>query len=188
MSAEWLVIRGSGVAAFCLLSAATIWGLLVSSKVVGRFVKAKPLTWFHESLGVGALIATAIHVAVVSVHDHLDFTWGEILVPGRSDWRTLPTSLGVVALYGSLLVVGSFYVKKRIGQRMWRVIHYGAFGTFLASLLHGITAGTDTWAPLMLGLYLGTATVVGALIAMKLTAAGRSQRPAPTDRPATRPQ
>jgi methionine sulfoxide reductase heme-binding subunit len=173
---EWILIRGSGVAAFGLLSAATLWGLLVSSKLMGRLVKAKPLTWFHESLGIGALIATVIHVGVLSVHDFLDFTWWEILVPGESDWRTLPTAFGVVALYGLVIVVGSFYLKKRIGQRTWRTIHFASFGVFVSSLLHGITAGTDTRAPLMLGLYLGVALVAAVLIALRLV--GRAPSPA----------
>ena len=74
MSVEWLIIRGSGVVAFALLSAATIWGLLVSTKLLGRLVRAKPLTWFHESLGIGALLTTLVHVGVLSVHDFLEFS------------------------------------------------------------------------------------------------------------------
>ncbi|HSM44457.1 MAG TPA: hypothetical protein VK969_05515, partial [Acidimicrobiia bacterium] len=81
MNLEWAIIRGSGIAAFALLSASVIWGLLVSSKLVARFVKAKPLTWFHESLGVASLLATLIHVFVISIHDFLEFSWREILLP-----------------------------------------------------------------------------------------------------------
>jgi hypothetical protein len=103
MSGEWLLIRGSGVVAFALLTAATIWGLLVSSKLLGRLVKAKTLTWFHESLGIGALLATLMHVGVLSVHDYLDFTWLELVVPGWSDWRPLAVALGIVAFYGLAL-------------------------------------------------------------------------------------
>lgn len=171
MSLEWLVIRGSGIVAFCLLSAATIWGLLVSTKILGRLVKAKPLTWFHESLGIGALIATGVHIGVLSVHDFLEFTWLEILVPGQSDWEPLPIALGVVGLYGLVIVVGSFYVKKRIGQRRWRAIHFASFGVFVSSFLHGMLAGSDTRTPMMLGIYLGCALVVSLLVASRLSAA-----------------
>lgn len=174
MSLEWLLIRGSGTIAFCLLSAATIWGLLVSTKLLGRLVKAKPLTWFHESLGIGALISTVVHIAVLSVHDFLDFTWPEILIPGESDWRPLPVALGVVAMYGLTVVVASFYVKKRIGQRAWRAVHFASFGVFVSSLVHGISAGTDTRTPLMLGLYLGSAVVVAILLGIRLMAPERS--------------
>ena len=168
MSAEWIVIRGSGIAAFALLSASVIWGLLLSSRLVARFVRAKPLTWFHESLGIGAVVATFVHVGILSIHDFLEFSWAEILVPGLSDWRQLPIAFGTMALYGVVVLVLSFYVRKWIGQRVWRAIHFGSIGVFVASLVHGIQAGTDTANPLMLGLYIGAAVAVFALIAHRL--------------------
>jgi DMSO/TMAO reductase YedYZ heme-binding membrane subunit len=187
MSVEWLVIRGSGVAAFALLSAASIWGLLVSSKLLGRVVKAKPLTWFHESLGVGALLATLVHIVVLSVHDFLDFTWLEILVPGASDWRPAAITLGIAAFYGLVVVTTSFYFRQRIGQKRWRVIHFASFGVFVSSLVHGIWAGTDTSSPLMIGLYLGSAIAVFSLTALRIVAdsgagepKGTGARAAPT--------
>jgi len=169
VSGEWLLIRGSGIAAFALLSAAVIWGLLVSSKLVARLVKAKPLTWFHESLGIGALLATIVHVGVLSVHDFLDFTWAEILIPGRSDWRQLPIAFGTLALYGLTVVALSFYVRKWIGQHVWRKIHFASLGVFVAALLHGIQSGTDSSSPIVLGMYAGAAIVVFALVAHRLT-------------------
>jgi predicted ferric reductase len=156
------------VVAFALLTAATIWGLLVSTKVLGRLVKAKTLTWFHESLGMGALLATLVHVGVLSVHDYLDFTWLELLVPGLSDWRPVAVAMGVAAFYGLLLVSTSFYLKRWIGQRTWRAIHFASIGVFAASLLHGMWAGTDTRTPMMIGLYVGSAAVVFTLIGFRL--------------------
>lgn len=170
MSIEWIVIRGSGIAAFALLTAATAWGLLVSSKLLTRIVKAKPLTWFHESLGIGALLATVIHITVLSVHDYLKFTWAEILLPGRSDWRALPVAFGIMALYGLAIVVISFYVKRWIGQKTWRAIHFLSLGVFVSSMIHGITAGTDTWTGMMMGVYVGSALVVSALLAYRMSA------------------
>lgn len=172
MSVEWMIIRGSGIAAFAALSAATIWGLLVSSKLLGKMVKAKPLTWFHESLGIAALLATGVHIVVLSMHDYLEFTWTEILIPGASDWRSGAVTFGVMSFYGLTIVVTSFYIKKHIGQKTWRLIHFGSLGVFLASLIHGVSAGTDTRSALMIGLYLGSACVVALLILARFTGAG----------------
>ena len=130
-------------------------------------MRAKLLTWFHESLGVGALLATLVHVGVLSVHDYLDFSWAEILVPGLSDWRPLAVTAGIGAFYGLVLVSTSFYFKRWIGQKAWRVIHFASFGVFVTSLLHGVWAGTDTATPLMIGLYLGSAIVVFTLVALR---------------------
>jgi hypothetical protein len=170
VSGEWLLIRGSGVVAFALLTAATIWGLLVSTKMLGRLVKAKTLTWFHESLGVGALLATLLHVGVLSVHDFLDFTWFELLVPGLSDWKPLAVGMGIAAFYGLVVVSTSFYLKRWIGQKAWRSIHFASIGVFVASLLHGIWAGTDSGDPMMIGLYAGSAVAVFSLIGFRVAA------------------
>jgi len=169
MSWEWLVIRGSGIAAFILLSGSTIWGLLVSSKALGKLAKIKALTWFHESLGISALLATGLHMFALSIHDFLPFTWGEILIPGKSSWRTLPVALGVVSFYTLVIIIISFYVKKHIGHKAWRTIHFASLGVFLGSLLHGIMSGSDTRQPLVAGLYFGSAVVVAALIAVRMT-------------------
>ena len=67
------------------------------------------------------------------------------------------------------IVVGSFYIKKHIGQKTWRLIHFSSLGVFLASLIHGVSAGTDTRSPIMIGLYLGSAVVVAILLAARLT-------------------
>ena len=169
MSGEWLLIRGSGVVAFALLTLATAWGLLVSTKLLGRLVKAKSLTWFHESLGIGALLATLLHVGVLSVHDFLDFTWLELLVPGASDWKPVAVAMGTGALYGLVLVSTSFYLKRWIGQKAWRAIHFVSIGVFVASLLHGIWAGTDSSSPMMIGLYVGSTALVFTLIGFRLS-------------------
>jgi hypothetical protein len=174
MSGEWLLIRGSGVVAFALLTAATTWGLLVSSKLLGRSVKAKTLTWFHESLGIGALLATLVHVGVLSVHEYLEFTWLELLVPGVSDWQPLAVAMGIGAFYGLALVATSFYLKRWIGQKAWRTIHFASIGVFVASLLHGITAGTDTDDPMMIGLYVGAAAVVFTLLGLRIVGDGQA--------------
>jgi predicted ferric reductase len=177
MSSEWLVIRGSGIAAFALLSAATLWGLLVSTKLVSKFVRAKPLTWFHESLGIGALLATVVHIGVLSVHEYLPFSWREILVPGTSTWRPIAVALGTVGFYGLVVVTSSFYLRRWIGQKAWRYIHFGSFGVFVASLLHGIKAGTDSSSPLLLGLYAGAAIAVFTLAAQRMVARTSSAEP-----------
>jgi sulfoxide reductase heme-binding subunit YedZ len=144
---------------------------------MGRLVKAKPLTWFHESLAIAALLATIVHVVALSTHDYLEFTWAEILVPGASDWRRGAVAFGTVSLYGLIVVVGSFYIKRHIGQKTWRLIHYASLGVFLGSLIHGVSAGTDTRTAMMMGIYLGSAIVVAILLAIRLTGAGASELP-----------
>ncbi len=181
MNIEWMVIRGSGIVAFALLSASSIWGLLVSTEVLGRAVKAKPVTWFHESLGLGAVIATTVHMVALTMDQYVEFGWADVLVPGMASWNSMAASFGVMAFYGLAIVSLSFYVKGVIGQKAWRTIHFLAFGTFLAALVHGIMAGTDSGHPAVVALYFGSALLIVALVAIRVI-----QQGAGNDRPTTR--
>lgn len=181
MNIEWMVIRGSGIVAFALLSASSIWGLLVSTEVLGRAVKAKPVTWFHESLGLGAVIATTVHMVALTMDQYVEFGWADVLVPGMASWNSMAASFGVMAFYGLAIVSLSFYMKGVIGQKAWRTIHFLAFGTFLAALVHGIMAGTDSGHPAVVALYFGSALLIVALVAIRVI-----QQGAGNDRPTTR--
>lgn len=187
MSLEWLVIRGSGLVAYGLLAASTIWGLLVSTKILGRAVKPKGVTWFHESLAIAGILATGIHMVALSMHDYVPFTWVQILVPGRSSWEPLPVAFGILAFYGATLISASFYLKRFIGQQAWRTIHYGSLGVVLAALVHGITAGTDAGEPVIAAAYAASGTaIIGLLVVRIATELGVPSKPRSAPREAGR--
>ncbi|MEA1901932.1 MAG: ferric reductase-like transmembrane domain-containing protein [Actinomycetota bacterium] len=186
MNIEWIVIRGSGLVAFALLAMATIWGLLMSTKMLGKAVKAKPLTYFHESLGLGALLATVVHLVFLAVDDYVEFGAAELFVPGMSEWEPVAVALGVMSFYALVVVSLSFYVKRWIGHETWRSIHFLGFGGFLASMLHGVMAGADRAHPAVLGMYITSGLLVFGLMAVRVlsadnkSAAGRRVAPART--------
>jgi hypothetical protein len=179
MSVEWMAIRGSGIIAFVLLAGSTVWGLLITTKVLGRAVKAKPVAWFHESLAIGSLVATGIHMYFLFNHDYIDFGYRSLLMPGASAWRPLAVALGVVAFYTMFVITVSFYVRKWIGQNAWRAIHMTSFGTFVAAALHGIFSGTDSSHPVVMGTYIASLAIVVLLMVIRIAQAAASPaRPA----------
>ena len=179
-----MAIRGSGIIAFLLLAGSTIWGLLISTKVLGRAIKAKPVAWFHESLAIGSLVATGVHMYFLFNHDYIDFGYRALFVPGASSWRPLAVALGVVAFYSTFLITVSFYVKKWIGQNAWRAIHMTSFGTFVAAALHGIFSGTDTAHPVVTGMYFASLAIVILLLMIRIAQAAAP--PAGSSRSATK--
>lgn len=182
MNVTWYIIRGSGFVAFGLLTASLLWGLMVSSKVFGRAVKAKGLQWLHESLGLAALLATLIHMVALLMDEFIDFTWVDILIPGASEWEPLAVALGVVSFWSMAVVSLTFYVKKWIGQGMWRSIHYLSFGVFVAAAGHGILAGTDTTHPVAIGAYVASVASVVLLTLIRVVGSRESSRPARSSR------
>lgn len=194
MNLEWMLIRGTGLVAYLMLAASTIWGLALSSKLFVRIVKAKPLTWLHEGLAVGALLATGAHLFFLWSDDFVEFGPRELFVPGASTWEPLAVAFGIVAFYAALVVSASFYVKKWIGQAAWRTIHFLAFGTFAAAAFHGVMAGTDTQHPAVLSMYVATIAIVVLLLVVRVgqemaapATAAKTDRSASSETPAAAP-
>jgi hypothetical protein len=179
LNVAWLLIRGSGLVAFALLAASSVWGLLLSGNVLGRTVGAKALTWIHEALAIGAVLATGLHLAFLVGDNYFHYGLRELLLPGASTYRPLAVAWGVVAFYALFVVTASFYVRPLIGHNLWRAIHFLSFGTFLAAAAHGITAGADTTNPAVLALYATTITSVVLLVGLRVASEAPSEAPAP---------
>ena len=176
----WLIIRGSGIAAFAFLAMSTIWGLLLAGGYAKRLVKARPLTYAHESLAVASIVATVVHLVALALDGFVQFGLVELFVPGASVYRPVAVSLGIIAFYGLLIVSGSFYIKKRIGQKTWRAIHFTSFGLFGAAAAHGLLAGADSAVPWVYWMYvLSSAAVVGLTGLRMLGGGARKARRAP---------
>lgn len=186
MNLEWMAIRGSGLVAYLLLAAVTIWGLLVATKALGPR-QAKSTTWFHESLAVGAIIATAVHMVALYLDEFVEFGPKELFIPGASTWKPLPVTFGVMAFYALLLITASFYVRKYIGQSRWRALHYTSFGAFIVALAHGVLAGTDSAHPVVFGIYVATGAMVVLLVVIRFAQSSPQPRPRPTPKAKVEP-
>jgi DMSO/TMAO reductase YedYZ heme-binding membrane subunit len=80
----------------------------------------------------------------------------ESLVPFRSPWREPWTGLGVIAAELGLVVGASIGLRRLIGYRAWKALHWLSLPVFLLGLAHGVMAGTDSMTPVMDALYLIT--------------------------------
>ncbi len=185
MNLTWITVRGSGIIAFALLAAATIWGLVISSKTLQRAVSTKNTTYVHEAFSIGSLVATVIHVVALLTDTYVDFGLRQVLIPGASTWEPVAVSLGIVATYGMVLTGFTFYIRQRIGQKMWRGIHYLTYGVFTAALVHSIQAGTDSHGVLSIALYGGTSVVIVTLTILRVLTYGTKSRPTRPTTPTT---
>ncbi|MCZ7569722.1 MAG: hypothetical protein M5U01_14230 [Ardenticatenaceae bacterium] len=180
----WYLSRAAGLLAYGTLWASTVWGLVMTSKVLDRLVPRPVSFGLHQFLATLALSLTGLHMAALLGDRYFDFTLGGLLVPGRSPFKPLWVGLGVVAFYVLVAVYGSFAVRKRIGQRTWRALHSLSFALYLLALAHGLMAGTDLGHPPAARLYLASAGVVLFLSYSRILA--WRQRPQRPDRPAAR--
>lgn len=173
----WYASRAAGISAYLLLALSTIWGLALSTRLGERITGKPSLYEAHRVTSLLAVAFTVIHVVVLLADEYLAWGVTALLVPFAAPYRPLATALGTLAMYTTVVVTASFYVRSRIGYRTWRRIHYAAFFSYGAATLHGITAGTDTREPWMLALYALSLVLVAFLVNLRLLGGAGPQRP-----------
>lgn len=174
----WILARASGLTAYVLLTASVLAGLVVKSRPF-RGVKPAAVTDLHRFLSLLGLGAVALHGVTLALDRTVPLPIAGLLVPGLSSYRPLWTGLGVLTADATVLVYASFSLRKRIGTKNWRRLHWASYGIFAAATVHGLTAGTDTSRPWVLGIYLGSVAAVAAATAWRALAprpAARSAR------------
>ncbi len=156
----WILARASGLTAYVLLTLSMLAGLVVKSRPLGRALKAATATDTHRFLSLLALGAVGMHGLTLVLDSTVRIGLGALLLPGLAAYRPVATGFGVLAAELAVLIVVSFSLRKQIGARVWRRLHWATYGVFAAATAHGLAAGTDTGRPWAFGLYLGA---VGAV-------------------------
>ncbi len=176
----WYVTRAAGLIAYLLLWLSTAWGLVVSSKLLDPLTPRAFTFDAHEFLSLLALGFTGLHIAVLMADRYLPFSLAQVLVPFAAPYRPVWTGLGVIGLYVTVLVSVTFYLRRQIGNRSFRVIHYLSYLSYGLVTLHGWFAGTDTALTTTKLMYAGTALVVVFLTVYRIVISLLPERAAAT--------
>ena len=179
----WYISRSSAFVAFVLLWASMAFGLGISNRL-GRVWPGAPASFeLHQLTGLLGLGFALVHALALLGDHYIGYSLDQVLVPfASSAYRPLWVGFGQIALYGTILVGLTFYVRKYIGQRAWRVIHFLSYAVFALALLHGITSGTDSGEPWAVWIYWISAgtllflTIYRVLAARYMTSAAAPRR------------
>jgi sulfoxide reductase heme-binding subunit YedZ len=177
----WLASRAAGVVAMVLVSISVGLGLANAARLLPPPMR-RGLLAVHEQTALAALIAIAGHGLLLLPDGWLHPGPAGIAIPFVIGYRSVATALGIVAGYVAALLGLSFYVRRRIGPRLWRRLHMATLGVWVTSVAHTLAAGTDadtTWLRSLLAL---TAAPIAALLAARVLrrpSAARRARSAP---------
>ena len=174
-AAYWYMSRGAGLIGYLLLWGATAWGLLVSTKVAKDFIPAPFSVSLHEFLSLAALAFAGLHALALLGDRYIDFGLVDIIYPFAASYRPGWVGLGQLGFYLSAALTLSFYVRKRIGPKAWRSLHYLTFLAYALVVVHSLTAGTDASALPVQAMYLGSGAVIVFLIYYRLLTSGRKR-------------
>ncbi len=150
----WYTARTLGFLAYLAVAGAVLYGLLLSTKILDA-IAHRPVSFaLHKDLAIVGFGLAICHATVLLADQSYAFTPRAILVPFASPYAPVWVGIGQLTFYGLAIVMASFYVRRQIGQRAWRLLHYLTFLVFIGAIGHGITAGSDAGAAWAFWLYL----------------------------------
>lgn len=175
----WVSSRLLAFIAYGAITASVIYGLLLSTKLLDA-VAHRPITFtLHQDLAAVGLGLAGIHGALLGLDRTVPASIGELAIPFATTYRPLWVGFGQLAFWLSAAVVASFYLRRRIGQRAWRLLHYATFLAFVGATAHGIGAGTDSSGPAR-WVYLAATVAVVFLLTYRIATAIVSRGGRPT--------
>jgi predicted ferric reductase len=176
----WYAERLIGFLAYFAMTGSVVYGLLLSTKILDALAH-RPITFtLHQDLASIGIGLAAIHGTLLSLDHSVPFSLSQVAVPFAAPYQPLWVGVGQIAFYLALVVLASFYVRRHIGQRAWRGIHYLTLFAFCGATAHGLMSGTDSGQPWARWTYFAAAIIVGVLLIYRIaTAIGAPTRSAP---------
>jgi sulfoxide reductase heme-binding subunit YedZ len=170
-TALWYLTRATGLVSLILLSGTVILGIISSVGWTAhrwpRFLSQA----VHRNLSLFCLALIGIHIVTTVADGFVPIGYLDAFVPFLTPYRPLWIGLGALAFDMLLAVAITSGLRRRIGTRTWRGVHYLAYVCWPIAVFHGLGSGTDTRLPIMLLIeVVCIASVVGA-VAWRIVAA-----------------
>ncbi|HWD64717.1 MAG TPA: ferric reductase-like transmembrane domain-containing protein [Solirubrobacteraceae bacterium] len=149
----WYLTRATGVVSLVLLTAVVVLGLLGPMRLAPnprwpRFAVES----LHRDLSLTAVALIVIHVITTVLDGFAPIGLIDAVIPFHSAYRPLWLGLGAVAFDLILALVITSLIRRRLGYRAWRAVHWLAYACWPVALLHGLGTGSDSrqlWALLV---------------------------------------
>jgi sulfoxide reductase heme-binding subunit YedZ len=178
----WLASRASGLVALVMVTVSVFLGLMMAGKVMRRPGLSKKLMAIHEQTALAGLVAIAVHGIALLGDPWLHPGVTGIAVPFAMSFKTAFTGLGIIGGYLAALLGLSYYVRRRVGAKLWRKAHRATVVVYMLGLVHALGAGTDATAVWFRWWVILTTPIVGGLFVYRVLS-GRAKKQARQARP-----
>ncbi len=177
----WYLSRGSAFVALGLLWISMVLGITMTNKMAKIWPGGPAAFAIHEFASLLGLAFVLLHALVLLGDHYINYTPAQLFTPFASvNYHPLWVGLGQLGFYVWIIVAFTFYIRRRIGQKTWRVIHITGYIGFLLAFIHGITSGTDSNALWAQQFYWGMGIIVLFLSFYRLlTGFGSEKLPEP---------
>ena len=118
----------------------------------------------HRNLSLLAVAFVAIHVITAVADSYVSISLAAAVIPFVSSYEPLWLGLGAVSLDLMTAVIVTSLLRRHIGRRAWRAVHWLAYASWPVAVVHGIFSSKDMQSgPLLYLAVACIAAVIGAL-------------------------
>ncbi len=175
-TAFWYLTRSTGLVALLVLSSTVVLGIIASvgwtTERWPRFLSQS----VHRNLSLFCVTLVVVHVVTTVADGYVPIGFADAVIPFRSPYRPIWVGLGAVG-FDIVLAVGiTSGLRRYIGARAWRSVHWLAYACWPIALVHGLGSGSDTRLPGTLVVYVLCVIAVVAAAGWRLVT-GRGVTP-----------
>jgi methionine sulfoxide reductase heme-binding subunit len=165
-TAYWYLARGTGVVSLLLLTAIVVLGVMGPLRVAAPRWPRFAIDGLHRDLSLLVMVVLVLHIATSVLDGFAPITWLNAVIPIGATYRPLWLGLGALSFDLLLALVITSLVRRRLGYRSWRAIHWAAYASWPVAVAHGLGTGTDassTWMLLITAVCLAAVVVAVAM-------------------------
>jgi methionine sulfoxide reductase heme-binding subunit len=140
----WYLMRGSGLVALLLFTLTVTLGVVGVTRLQSPRWPRLVTGELHRNVALLATCFLALHVGTALVDSWVGLGWIGALVPFHSKYRPLWLGFGVLSFDLFLAILASSLLRRRVGARVWRLIHWGTWAMWPLALIHALGSGTDS--------------------------------------------
>jgi DMSO/TMAO reductase YedYZ heme-binding membrane subunit len=174
--ALWYLSRGSGAVSLILLSAAVVLGIVDQRRWRSARWPRFTLHGLHRWVSLFAVSFLSIHILSSVLDSFAPIRLVDAVIPFGGSYRPLWLGFGALALDMLLAVTVTSLLKKRIGQRNWRAVHWLSYAAWPVAMVHGLGTGSDVRAGWLLAIALACAAAVWITVLVRVMRAPAAPR------------
>ena len=166
--ADWYLMRGTGVVSLLLFTAVVVLGIATVKRWrpgrLPRFVTPS----LHRSISLLAVLFLAVHVVTAVADPYALVSVTAVFVPFVAAKSAFWVGLGALSLDLLVVLIVSSLLRRHLGPRLWRGLHWVAYLSWPVALFHSLGMGTDASTIWLRSLAGGCIALVGVALAFRL--------------------
>lgn len=159
----WIAARSTGLAAYAAICISILSGVALRTSVLDFIAKNRAMRSLHDFTAWIWIPLGAAHVVALALDKTARIAPLDVVVPFRTEYGQLAIGLGTLSLDLFALVVVTSWLRRRMNDGLWRLIHRSSYIAFALLFLHAYLSGTDFDSPMISSISWAAAAALGIL-------------------------